>query len=72
MIKFFIDGKGYLDRPFYNVNLIGDGTKYQNYRGEDIAIKCERFKSKYKELLYGTWDENGINYTWWAIILIAP
>ena len=71
MIKFYTDGKGCLDRSFYAINLLGDSTKYQNYRGEDIVIECEIFKSKNKELLYGTWNEDGVDYTWWAIIPVA-
>jgi hypothetical protein len=58
----------------FHVRLLREdnGTKYTGIFGgkTDPEIKvdahCEVFKNEKKTMLFGTWNEDDFNYTWWA------
>jgi len=79
MIKFFIlkhnVDVGKVVMVSYNVNLKSDdGIKYIGDWNDDEdrdyfgVAKCELYSNKSKYFLFGTWEESGTEFTWWANI----
>ena len=79
MIQFFIPELEPLnDYHSYSVylNRMNIGTEYVGIYHDGInednsdEVRCEKFsrENDKKHIFYGTWKEDGIKYTWWAII----